>query len=285
MKKMKLSLEYKIKSFLNQVGIQIILLTVAITCLFPLIWTLSASFKTNQTIFEDMSLIPRQLNFINYYIAWTKGHFGTYFFNSIFYTTIVVAGIVIIGSMAAYALARLKFPGRNFFFFLLIATMLIPVPGAIIALYLLLMKLGLANTRIGYILPLINGGLPLAIFLFKTFFERIPEDLEDAARIDGCSKFGIYWRVALPLARPAIAVVIIFNSLTVWNEYILAMLILEDDKLMPLQRGLMNFYGAHLAQWSTLMAGIVITIVPIVVLYLLMQKHIISGITAGALKG
>ena len=282
---MKLSLEYKIKSFLNQVGIQIILLVVAITCLFPLIWTLSASLKTDQTIFEDMSLIPRQLNFINYYIAWTKGHFGTYFFNSIFYTAIVVAGIVIIGSMAAYALARLKFPGRNFFFFLLIATMLIPVPGAIIALYLLLMKLGLANTRIGYILPLINGGLPLAIFLFKTFFERIPEDLEDAARIDGCSKFGIYWRVALPLARPAIAVVIIFNSLTVWNEYILAMLILEDDKLMPLQRGLMNFYGAHLTQWSTLMAGIVITIVPIVVLYLLMQKYIISGITAGALKG
>ncbi len=282
---MKLSLEYKIKSFLNQLGIQIVLLTVAITCLFPLVWTLSASLKTNQTIFEDMSLIPRQFNFINYYIAWTKGHFGTYFFNSILYTVVVVAGIVIIGSMAAYALARLKFPGRNFFFFLLIATMLIPVPGAIIALYLLLMKLGLANTRIGYILPLINGGLPLAIFLFKTFFERIPEDLEDAARIDGCSKFGIYWRVALPLARPAIAVVVIFNSLTVWNEYILAMLILEDDKLMPLQRGLMNFYGAHLAQWSTLMAGIVITIVPIVVLYLIMQKHIISGITAGALKG
>lgn len=282
---MKLSLEYKIKSFLNQLGIQIILLIVAIACLFPLVWTLSASLKTNQTIFEDMSLIPRQFNFINYYIAWTKGHFGTYFFNSILYTVVVVAGIVIIGSMAAYALARLKFPGRNFFFFLLIATMLIPVPGAIIALYLLLMKLGLANTRIGYILPLINGGLPLAIFLFKTFFERIPEDLEDAARIDGCSKFGIYWRVALPLARPAIAVVVIFNSLTVWNEYILAMLILEDDKLMPLQRGLMNFYGAHLAQWSTLMAGIVITIVPIVVLYLIMQKHIISGITAGALKG
>ncbi len=282
---MKISLEYKIKSFLNQLGIQIILLSVAITCLFPLVWTLSASLKTNQTIFEDMSLIPRQFNFINYYIAWTKGHFGTYFFNSILYTVVVVAGIVIIGSMAAYALARLKFPGRNFFFFLLIATMLIPVPGAIIALYLLLMKLGLANTRIGYILPLINGGLPLAIFLFKTFFERIPEDLEDAARIDGCSKFGIYWRVALPLARPAIAVVIIFNSLIVWNEYILAMLILEDDKLMPLQRGLMNFYGAHLAQWSTLMAGIVITIVPIVVLYLVMQKHIISGITAGALKG
>jgi len=282
---MKASLEYKIKSILNQIGIQAILIAVAITCLFPLVWTFSASLKTNQTIFEDMSLIPRQLNFINYYIAWTKGHFGVYFFNSIVYTVIVVTGIVIIGSMAAYALARLEFPGRNFFFFLLIATMLIPVPGAIVALYLLLMKLHLANTRIGYILPLINGGLPLAIFLFKTFFERIPKDLEDAARIDGCSKFGIYWRVALPLARPAIAVVVIFNSLTVWNEYILAMLILEDDKFMPLQRGLMNFYGAHLAQWSTLMAGIVITIIPIVVLYLIMQKHIITGITAGALKG
>ncbi len=282
---MKASLVYKIKGFLNQLGIQIILISVAITCLFPLLWTLSASFKTNQTIFEDMSLIPRQFHFVNYYIAWTKGHFGVYFLNSLVYTVVVVVGIVIIGSMAAYALARLEFPGRNFFFFLLIATMLIPVPGAIVALYLLLMKLHLANTRIGYLLPLINSGLPLAIFLFKTFFERIPKDLEDAARIDGCSRFGIYWRVALPLARPAIAVVVIFNSLTVWNEYMLAMLILEDDKLMPLQRGLMNFYGAHLAQWSTLMAGIVITIIPIVILYLIMQKHIITGIMAGAIKG
>lgn len=266
-------------------GVQIILVSVAITCLSPLFWTVSSSFKTNQTIFEDMSLIPKQFNLINYYIAWTKGHFSIYFFNSVFYTVVVVAGIVFIGSLAGYALARLEFPGKNFFFILLIATMLIPVPGAIVALYLLIVKLHLANTRIGYILPLINGGLPLAIFLFKTFFERIPKDLEDAARIDGCSIFGIYWRVALPLARPAIAVVVIFNSLTVWNEYLLAMLILEDDKLMPLQRGLMNFYGAHLAQWATLMAGIVITIIPIVVLYLFMQKYIISGITAGALKG
>ncbi len=276
---------YKLDNIRRQVSMHGILIVVSITCIFPLVWMFSSALKTQQTVFSDMSLIPSSPQWQNFILAWTKANFGTYFFNSLLYTFTVVTGIVLISSLAAFAFARLQFPGRNILFYLFLATMMIPIPGAFIALYVLLMKLGLINTRIGYILTQINGGLALGIYLLKTFFEKMPKDLEEAARIDGCSKLGIYYHIALPLARPAIAVVVIFNALAVWSEYLLAMLILSDKSIMPLQRGLMVFQGAHLTQYPLLMAGITITVVPIVLIYFLMQKYIISGITAGAVKG
>jgi len=269
----------------NYLFSNLICIVVAISCVFPLIWMISSSLKTQQTVFSDMSIIPSNPQWQNYYIAWTKGNFGTYFFNSVFYTVVVVFGIILIASMSAYAISKLHFFGKNFIFILLISTMMIPIPGAFVALYVLLNKLGLVNTRIGYILCQINGGLALGIFILKTFFDKIPKELEDAARIDGCNKWQAYLHIALPLARPAIMVVAIFNVLAVWNEYLLAMLILSDKSLMPLQRGLMVFQGAHITQYPLLMAGITITTLPVVVIYLLMQRHIISGIIAGALKG
>jgi len=162
---------------------------------------------------------------------------------------------------------------------------MIPIPGAFVALYILLVKLNLVNTRLGYILPQINIGLSLAIYLLKTFFDEIPKEIEDSAMVDGCSTLGIWWHIALPLAKPAIAVIAIFNALAVWNEYILAMIILQDKAKMPLQRGLMIFQGAHFTEYPLLMAGITLTVIPIVVVYLFMQRYIIEGITAGAVKG
>ncbi|MQY64959.1 MAG: ABC transporter permease subunit [Clostridia bacterium] len=276
---------YKIEKILGWIRDHFFLILVSLSCVFPLVWMLSSALKTQATVFSDMSLFPAHPQWGNFYLAWTKGGFGIYFFNSIFYTLTVVIGVVFIASLAAYAFARLEFPGKNIFFYLFLATLMIPLPGAFIALYVLLMKLHLVNTRLGYILIQINGGLALGIFLLKTFFERMPRDLEDAARIDGCGKFGIYWRVALPLAKPAIAVVVIFNALTVWNEYLLAMLLLSNKSLMPLQRGLMIFQGAHVTQYPLLMAGITITVIPIVLMYIVMQKYIIAGITAGAVTG
>ncbi|MFA5976420.1 MAG: carbohydrate ABC transporter permease [Elusimicrobiota bacterium] len=259
-------------------------LSVAATCLFPLVWMLSSSLKTQSTIFSDMRLWVPNPQWGNYYWAWTKGHFGQYFFNSLVYAIVVVLGVILTSSLAAYAFSRLRFPGKNILFIVLISTMMIPIPGSFIALYVLLVKLHLANTRLGYILPQINGGLALGIFLMKTFFDKLPQDLEDAARIDGCNIFQVYWHVAMPLAKPAIAVLVVFNALAVWNEYLLAMLVLSDRSLMPLQRGLMVFQGSHLTQYPLLMAGIAISIVPIMTLYFLMQRYIVAGITAGALK-
>ena len=132
---------------------------------------------------------------------------------------------------------------------------------------------------------MINVGLSFSILLLKTFFDKMPADLEDAARIDGCSKLGIWRHVALPLARPAIAVIVIFNSLNVWNEFILANLLLSDKKVMPLQRGLMDFQGAHSVDYPLLMAGLTIAAIPIILVYLAMQKHIIKGLGSGAVVG
>ena len=278
------TLMYRTKHYLRLTFAHAVCLTVAAACIFPLMWMVSSSLKTQSTIFSDLGLWVAHPQWHNYYIAWTRGNFGEYFFNSLFYTTSVVVGVILVASMAAYAFSRLKFPGRNILFIVVISTMMIPIPGSFIALYVLLNKLGLINTRLGYILPQINGGLALGIFLLKTFFDKLPQDLEDAARIDGCNKFQVYLHVAMPLAKPAVAVLAVFNALAVWNEYLLANLVLSDPHLMPLQKGLMVFQGAHITEYPLLMAGITISIIPILTLYFVMQRYIVAGITAGAIK-
>ena len=269
----------------QSVSLHAFLMTVAVTCLFPLIWMVRCALMSNDTIFTDKSLIPKIIHFKNFATAWTQGHFEVYLFNSVIYTVCVVSGIVVISSLAAYGFSRLRVPGGNFIFAIFLAAMMIPNPGSFVPLFVLMNKLGLVNTRIGYILCMINVGLSLSIFLFKTFFDKMPSALEDAARIDGCSKLGIWRHVALPLARPAIAVVVILNSLNVWNEYILATLLLNDSSLMPLQRGLMVFQGSHSVDYALLMAGLTISVLPIICVYLIMQKHIIKGISSGAIVG
>ncbi|MCQ9207840.1 MAG: carbohydrate ABC transporter permease [Omnitrophica bacterium] len=279
------SLKYKSKSFTTGVLINLLLLLIAAACVFPLVWMFGSSLKTQGSVFSDMSLIPRVLHWENYYRAWTEGNFGTYFLNSVIYTVCVVGGIVLISSLAAYAFSRLQFPGKNFFFYMFLAAMMIPLPGSFVPLYVLMERLHLRNTPQGYILCLINVGLSLSIFLLKTFFDRMPKDLEDAARIDGCSKLGIWWNVALPLARPALAVIVIFNSLNVWNEYILALILFDDARFMPLQVGLATFHGEFVTQYHLLMAGVTIAVIPILLIYIFMQKHIVKGLTAGAVVG
>jgi multiple sugar transport system permease protein/raffinose/stachyose/melibiose transport system permease protein len=245
----------------------------------------SSSLKTQETVFKDMSLIPKELHFQNYILAWKEGGFGRYFLNSIFYATSVVICIIIVASLAAYAFSRFNFPGRNILFFMFLAAMMIPIPGSFVPLYVLLNKLHLRNTALGYILCMVNVGLSTSIFLLKIFFDKLPRELEDAAKIDGCSKFGIWRHVALPLAKPVLAVVVVFNALNVWNEYVLALIIFDSKNLMPLQRALMVFQGEFLTQYPLLMAGLTITALPIIIVYLMMQKYIIKGVTSGALFG
>lgn len=289
---------YKVSRMAKSVFIHSFLLSVTVVCVFPLFWMFRSALMTNDTVFTDKALIPAQLNFRNFYLAWTEGQFSVFFFNSIIYTAGVVLGIVVVSSLAAYAFSRLKFPGRNVLFFMFLAAMMIPFPGSFVPLFVLMKKLHFIHPttsidflnvevipRLGYILCMINVGLSLSILLFRTFFDKMPPDLEDAARIDGCSKVGIWWHVALPLARPAIAVVVIFNSLNVWNEYILATLLLNERHLMPLQRGLMVFQGSHSVDYPLLMAGLTIAAVPIILVYVLMQRHIIKGLASGAIFG
>jgi raffinose/stachyose/melibiose transport system permease protein len=282
---MKSVVYYKTKRATLNLVIHVFLLTVAVTCIFPLLWMVASSFKTQEMIFKDMSLIPKEFHFENYYHAWQEGGFGRYFLNSIFYTTTVVIGIIVVSSLAAYAFSRLRFPGKNVLFYMFMAAMMIPIPGSFVPLYVLLTKLHLRNTALGYILCMINVGLSTSIFLLKTFFDKMPKELEDAARIDGCSKWGIWWHVALPLAKPVLAVVVVFNALNVWNEFILALIIFDSKALMPLQVALMTFQGEFITRYPLLMAGLTITALPIIIVYILMQKYIVKGVTQGALVG
>ena len=199
---MKLKItKYAIKDFIVWMSSHTVLLLVSVTCVFPLLWMFSSSLKTQQTIFKNMNLWPGVFHWENYVIAWTRGGFGMYFLNSDFYTVTVVVGLIIIASLAAYAFSRLKFRGSGIMYGIFLAAMMIPIPGAFVALYILLVKLGLVNTRLGYILPQINIGLSLAIYLLKTFFDEIPKEIEDSAMVDGCSTLGIWWHIALPLAK------------------------------------------------------------------------------------
>lgn len=276
---------YKTKKIVLNTLIHLFLISVAITCLYPLLWMIVSSLKSQDMIFKDISLIPRQFHFQNYVLAWAEGGFGRNFLNSIIYTVAVVVGIVVVSSMAAYAFSRLRFPGSKWLFIMFMAAMMIPIPGSFVALYILLNKLHLRNTPIGYILCMINVGLSTSIFLLKTFFDKMPKELEDAARIDGCSKFGLWFHVALPLSKPVLAVVVVFNALAVWNEYILALIIFDNRQFMPLQVALQTFQGEFVTNYPLLMAGLTITAVPIILIYLLMQKYIIKGVTQGALVG
>lgn len=260
------------------------LLLVVMINLFPVAWMVSTSLKTQDEIFTSSSIIPKQIRWENYQYAWTKGNFKTYFMNSLLYTGATLLGVIFISSMAAFAFAQANFPGAKIMFYFFIASMMIPIPGAFIPLYVLLIKLDLANTRMGLILPYINSGLALAIFILKGFFEEIPKELQEAATIDGCGTFGIYWRIFLPLAKPAIMAVSIFTALNVWNEVLLALVIINDSNLMPIQRGALEFQGQHFTNYPLLMAALTISTAPILAIYFLLQRHIIKGLAEGALK-
>jgi raffinose/stachyose/melibiose transport system permease protein len=276
---------YKAKSISVTAVLHLFLMTVAVSCIFPLLWMVLASFKTQATIFNDASLWPKQFHFENYYLAMRQGNFGRYFLNSIFYTVSVVTAIALISSLAAYAFSRFCFPGKKTMMYMFMAAMMIPIPGSFVALYVLLNALHLRDTALGYILCMISVGLATSIFLLKTFYDKMPRELEDAARIDGCSKLGMWWHVALPLSAPMLAVVIIFNALNVWNEFILGLIILDSRNLMPLQVALRMFQGEFVTNYPLLMAALTITAAPIIAFYILMQKYIVKGVTLEALVG
>src|SRR4051795_10348397 len=178
--------------WLGTIAFWTLLLVVAFLALFPIAWLLAGSLQTIKELYDGVNFLPAVPQFQNYYIAWTKGGFSVYIPNSLFYSTICVLAILLVASMAGYALARIEFVGRNVVMFLILAIVIVPLPATFIALYKLLVDLGLANTRLGYILALVTGGLPISIFILRGFFMRQPKELEDAAILDGCNAFDVY---------------------------------------------------------------------------------------------
>jgi len=276
---------YQAKKVVTLIVLHTFLMSVALSCIFPFLWMFNASFKAETEFRQDHGLkLAEKPTLDNYKKALVEEKFWRYFLNSVLYTFITVLLIVIVSSLAAYAFSRLNFPFKNALFYIFLAAMMVPLPAGFVPVYVLLFKLKLANAT-GYILAMTNVGLSLSIYLLKTFFDQLPRDLEDAAKIDGCNRLGIWWNVGMPLIAPALAVVVIFNALNVWNEFVLASLMFTENKYMPLQVGLMEFSGKMVTQHTLIMAALTVAALPIILLYLKMQKQFVKGLTAGALVG
>lgn len=261
-----------------------LLIAGALEALVPVLWILSGSLQSAEQLYKGTDPIPHPFEWGNFATAWNEGGFSQYLPNSLLYTAASVVGILVIASMAGYALARIEFPGRGVVVGAILVIMIIPLPASFIAQYKLLITLGLANTRIGYILVLIAGGLPISILIMRGFFASQPRELEEAAAIDGASLLGTFWRIILPLARPGLVAVAVIQAMGVWNEYLMGLVLFNDSSLMPVQRGLTNFVSAESPQQQILLAASLIAVLPIVVFYAIAQRHIISGLSAGALK-
>jgi raffinose/stachyose/melibiose transport system permease protein len=270
---------------LRYLPVTLLLGAVSLMMVLPLIWTVMSSLKTNREFFTSPWALPGAFRVSNFVDAWNIGELGKYVFNSILITSVSTVGITLLGSMAAFAFARLNFRGRDTIFSLFLIGLIIPVQGVLIPLFLLLKEMGLLDTYTGLILSYMAWELPLSIYVMRAFFLTLPRDLEDAARIDGCGLFGIYWRVLMPLAKPAIATVAVFSALGVWNELLLVQQFIREDTMWTLPFGLWNFTYQHLVRYDLTFAAVTMISLPMILLYALFQRWFIDGLTAGAVKG
>jgi ABC-type glycerol-3-phosphate transport system permease component len=259
---------------------------------FPMIWVAYSSLKGDDAIFRDALALPSlsALHLDNYARAWSGAHFGEYFINSVVVTGVSVALIVSLGAMAAYALARFSHPAGRVVFGLLVAGLTLPAQLAVIPLFFELRSLGLLNSRTGLILVYTANGLPFAVFILAGFFRTLPRSLYEAAVVDGCGEFAAFWRVLLPLARPGLVTVAIFQFIGVWREYFFAFMLVSGDmsgtaRTIPLGLANLSIAAEYRTEYGTLFAGIILVTLPILAVYVALQRQIVRGIAAGALKG
>ena len=269
-----------------------LLIAYALLSLYPFLWMVSSSLKPNQEVMTNQSLIPNQIRFDIIADTWNKLSFWQYFSNSLIVTMLVVVAIVVVYSLAGYGFARTNFWGREFFFVAVLALMLVPGVTVLIPLVQLLKTLGLIGqdtpqwaTYTGLILPTVNGAGPFAIFLFRNYFAKLPLELQEAARIDGCSELGIYARIFLPLSLPIIATVSILNFIATWNAYIWPSVVLNNSDWYTLPLKLKDLDLQAVIQWNVRMSGSLIATIPLIVIFIALQRYYISGLVAGATKG
>ena len=256
----------------------------AVTMIAPYLWLVINSLKT----VEDFSLhpyaiVPRPPDLAAFVRAFTLGRVGIYLGNSLLYAVIVTTVQLLFDSLAAFAFARMEFRGKNVLFGMLLSTMMLPGAVTLIPVYLIVVNLGLADTRLGVMLPGFAGAF--GIFMLRQFFLNIPSDLEDAARIDGCSSFGIYARIILPLAKPALTTLGLFIFIGAWSDFLWPLVVLTDWDLYPITVGIASFRSEAWIYWNSVFAASVIASFPLICLTLLAQRYIVGGITLSGMKG
>jgi multiple sugar transport system permease protein len=252
----------------------------------PFLWILSTSLKGNDQIFTiPPQWIPSTFRFQNYSEVFVRMPFLTYMRNSVFVTGLTMLGVAGSSSLVAYAFAILRWPGRNFLFIVLLATMMLPMQVTMIPVFVLFKEFGWLNTYKPLIVPAFFGGGAFNIFLLRQFYLGIPREIADAARIDGCSEFRIYWNIMLPMAKPALATVAIMTFMFSWNDFLGPLIYLSEKSQGTLALGLSMFVGQYQTEWGLLMAASLLMMIPMVLIFFFFQKYIIQGFTMSGIKG
>jgi ABC-type glycerol-3-phosphate transport system permease component len=252
--------------------------------LLPFVWIWFAAFKTAKEIAADPFSPPTSLNATNLVKAWTVGHFSDYILNSVIYSVATIAGVALLCCTAGYALAMLPLPGRNAIFVLFLLGLMVPFQSVMIPLYFLLADFKLIETYWAFIFPGIALRIPFGIFLMRGFFRGLPPELGDAARTDGANEWQVFRQVMVPLSWPGLATLVIFQFMWAWNEFAMPLIFVQRDELRPISLGTMFFFGRFTSDRGLIAAGATIAMIPIILIYLALQKRFIEGITAGALK-
>lgn len=272
-------------SLLRQSLLYAVLTAWGLLCLYPLLWMIGASLKDPMDVMSSYSLFPQGVwHWHTYVDVWNKMKFFRYFLNSVNVTFFTLLGINALFTMAGFAFGKLRFPGNNVIFLGFLGMMFVPGITVMVPLYLTEHSLGILNTHLGLILPMVNGSAPMALFLFRNYFRTIPHELYETAKLEGAGILRILYRIYIPLAIPAIATITIMNFLGSWNSLVLPMVLLNSQKLYTLPLAVMLLDTGVFRQWNVLMAGSLITIVPVLLCFFLLQKYFIQGLTAGAIK-
>lgn len=264
---------------------------VAVYTLFPIYIMIINSFKGRAQIFTDTMGLPKPFDFSYYATAIERMNFGKAFFNSLIISVISISLIIVFSSMTAWAIVRSRSKAANFIFYLFIATMLIPFQAVMIPLmqYMSTWEIksigfSMIDSYYGLIFMYIGFGTSLSVFLYHGFIKSIPKSLEEAAMIDGCNKFQVFWKIVFPTLKPITVTVAILNVIWIWNDYLLPSLVLRSPEHRTIPLSTFYFFGQFTIQWNLAMAGLVLTIIPIIIFYLFSQRYIIKGVMDGAVK-
>lgn len=270
---------------LELVGIYAALVLVLLETIYPLLWVLFGSLKTKDEMLSNIWGPPSSLVFQNYVDAWRIAGMGSRIVSSVFVTGSALIILVAVATPCAYALARLRFPGRGLVLAVAVAAMLVPPQVMAIPLFMVARDLGLINNRLGIAFVYAATSLPLSVFILRSFFVTLPADLEDAARVDGASRLAILIHIMLPLIRPGVALILIFGFIEIWNDFFLAFLLLRDPSVQTIPLGLVSFFQQYDSLWTLYFAALTITTLPVIVVFIAMQRQFIASLTAGAVKG
>ena len=282
------TINYDRRGLLGTLGreglLQIILIANTVIMLMPIIIMVFSAFKTTPQIFQSPFGIPDFTNVVNFVKIWNETNFLRYLLNSFIVTGASMALILTLGTMAAYAIARYEFWGAGFILMFFLAGLTLPIKLAIIPLFMLMRDLGILNNQLSLIFVYTAMGLPTTVFILTGFIRTLPNELEDAARMDGASEARIMWSIMLPLVRPAMVIAGIQNVVPIWNDFFFPLVFIQRDNLKTLPQGLTTFTGEYTTDWGVLFSGLTLSAAPIIIIYIVLSKQFISGMTSGAVK-